>query len=133
MPSKGLTERRLGDQRTVLAAMPLGQAVPAAYLAQKTGFHSNQVGALLRNALREGRVERAGTRCMKIGKNWQMTPVWIRSERLAALHPIRPPVTGLNPEDLQWMAYWSERRRERERRQLRFQQREALCRSTCNV
>lgn len=133
MPSKGLTERRLGDQRTVLAAMPLGQAVPAAYLAKKTGFHSNQVGALLRNALREGRVERAGTRSLKIGKTWQMTPVWIRSERLESLHPTQPPVTGLDEADGQWMAYWSERRRERERRQLRFQQREALCRSTCNV
>jgi len=88
MPRKGLAERRLGDQRLVLAAMPLGQAVPAAYIARKTGFSSNQVGALLRNALRDGKVERAGTRCLKIGKTWQMTPVWIRSERLASLHPL---------------------------------------------
>ena len=129
MPRKGLAERRLGDQRLVLAAMPLGQAVPAAYIAKKTGFNSNQVGALLRNALKDGKVERAGTRCLKIGAHWQMTPVWIRSERLESLKPI----TGLDADDLAWMAYWSERRRERLRRQIRNQQREAQCRSTCNV
>lgn len=132
MPRKDLAARRLGDQRTVLAAMPLNREVPAAYIAKKTGFSSNQVGALLRNAFREGRVERAGTRCLKIGKTWQMTPVWIRSERLESLHPTKPPVTGLEAEDLQWMAYWSERYYERLRRQMRNQQREAQCRSTCN-
>ncbi len=131
MPRKGLAERRLGDQRLVLAAMPLGQAVPAAYIAKKTGFSSNQVGALLRNAFREGRVERVGTRCLKIGKHWQMTPVWLRRERLASLHPTKPPVTGLDADDLAWMAYWSERYRERLRRQIRNQQREAQCRSIC--
>jgi len=130
MTRKDLAERRLGDQRTVLAAMPLGQAVPAAYVAKKTGFSSNQVGALLRNALRDGKVERAGTRSMKIGKHWQMTLVWLRSERLASLHPLKP-VTGLDADDLAWMAYWSERYRERLRRQLRNQQREAQCRSIC--
>jgi len=132
MPRKDLAARRLGDQRTVLAAMPLNREVPAAYIARKTGFSSNQVGALLRNALRDGKVERAGTRCLKIGKTWQMTPVWIRSERLESLHPTQPPVTGLDADDLAWMAYWSERYRERLRRQIRNQQREAQCRSTCN-
>ena len=132
MPRKDLAERRLGDQRILLAAMPLGQPVKATAIVRKTGFSLSKVGALLNSARKDRLVEWAERRREKNGKNWQFVQYWRRLNRLEALNQQKPAAIGLDAEDLQWMAYWSERYRERLRRQLRIQQREAQCRSICN-
>jgi hypothetical protein len=118
---------RSGDLSTILAAMPLNQSVTSADVAAKTEFNSNQVGAFLRNARRQGLVEQDGSRSEKRNGNWQVVPLWRRC--VVRMGPKK----SIDDEHLQWMAYWRKHRNDRNDRINKLQKLEAKCRSTCNA
>lgn len=100
-------------------------------IARLTQLRKTAVGNTIGNLWRRGWVREHGVAASG-------APIWAHTGKpwLGIGHYRKDPVesdTASDAEHLAWMAYWSERRRERLRRQRQNQQREVLCRSTCNV
>lgn len=96
------------DTKIILKAMD-ENPITALELAEKTGFSLSSIGAYLRNARKKGLVELLGARPAKRGNQWQMVSLWVKPPKIT----VPPPITGIDQEDRDWMAYWKAKRKQR--------------------
>lgn len=108
--------RRRNDTKVILSAMK-DDMVTARDIAEKTGFSTLSVGALLRNARRNGLVMLVCERPVKRNGHWQMTSFWAKAPKITLSPFTQSPLThGIDADDLAWMAYWNEKREQRLKR-----------------
>lgn len=108
---------RLGETRTLLAAIPTDAPLSARELAEKVGMSPSVVGSLLRNAQAHDLIRKAGQRTEHRADRWVVVPLWQRG----SLPDLECEANGkrdvgLTPEDYEWMRYWRARRVSRQRR-----------------
>ena len=99
----------------IVAAMPMKVPISCGELAVMTGMGVPTVAALLRNALKNGLVVKAGTRSELRGtrRHYQTIQLWMPRKTPLTAKKATMEDKGMTLEDYQWMAYWKEHHRQR--------------------